>query len=467
MRIALVNIDLGYPIDFWPSKKQSIGIGYIAAILEQSGYSVEILEERFSGYKEIVQILKEKRFDIVGFNFIGLELSYDYLKARTIREAFDNPVTRLMNLVRSIHPKTLIVAGGYSATLWDEEVLRYTPVDIVVRGEGELPMLRLAKARDKKEDLSTTPSISFLDNGVVQRTEEDLIDMKALPKPIRTKHETDNWLMVNSSRGCYGSCTFCSTFSLYGEKKGSWWRGRKASSVIDEITQLYENGFSNIQFADDDFIGTSARRAEKIALGIIDRDLKVKLRFDTRVNNVEKELFVLLKSAGLKRVYLGCESGSQQDLRLFHKKTTLKQNVYAVKLAKSLGIQVNNGIIMFHPLSTVETLADNVAFIEEVEEEPALVQLASKMIVYKGTPLYYQMRAKGILDAPLTNYQIADPAARFVHDEFYKYAEKIQSAIKRKIENNYRSGDTNREAVYQGSDAHLKVFKELLREARK
>ena len=34
---------------------------------------------------------------------------------------------------------------------------------------------------------------------------------------------------------------------------------------------------------------------------------------------------------------------------------------------------------------------------EEVEDEPALVQLASEMFIYKGTPIHREMEAQGVL----------------------------------------------------------------------
>ena len=34
MEMLLLNLDLDYPIDIWPTKKQSIGLGYVEAVLE-------------------------------------------------------------------------------------------------------------------------------------------------------------------------------------------------------------------------------------------------------------------------------------------------------------------------------------------------------------------------------------------------------------------------------------------------
>lgn len=465
MKIALVSLDLGYPLDFWPSKKQSVGLGYIAAVLQEGGHEATILEERFLGYDVVMRILETESFEVVGFKFIGLELSQSYLQARTLAEAFDNPVTRAMRIVRHVHPETLIVAGDYSATLWDEETLRLTPTDIVVRGEGELAMLCLVEARCHGAKYHTVPGISWLDGDTICRTPGKLVDLDTLPKPIHQPHVSDEWLMINSSRGCYSRCTFCATFALYGEAKDNWWRCRQPFSVVDEIEMAADQNIHNIQFADDNFIGSDPDRAEKIARQIIGRNLKVNLRFDARVTDVKEPLFRILKEAGLKRVYLGCESGSRQDLKLFRKGTTVEQNVRAVNLAKSLSIEVNTGIIMFHPLSTLETLHDNIVFLEEVEDEPALVQLASEMFIYKGTPFYRDMAALGLLNAPLTTYQILDPATRWVHREFFKYAKQAQAELIRSADQKYRVGDAKRDIVYNTSAEHLRVFKDLLRQA--
>jgi len=122
---------------------------------------------------------------------------------------------------------------------------------------------------------------------------------------------------------------------------------------------------------------------------------------------------------------------------------------------------------MFHPLSTLETLMDNITFIEKVEDEPVLVQLASEMFIYKGTPIYREMKARGLLNLPLTTYQIVDPAARWVHDEFFNYAKKVQIELMRYVDKKYRSGDAKRDVVYQTSEEYLRVFKNLLREAKR
>jgi anaerobic magnesium-protoporphyrin IX monomethyl ester cyclase len=468
MKALLVNLDLGYPIDIWPSRKQSIGLGYVGAVLIEQGHEVNILEERFlGGSDKIFKKLIEEKYDVASFSFTGFELSKPYLEASTLGEAFSNPVSEAVRLIKSTHPETKVILGGYSATFWDREIFQFLPVDFICRGEAEVSIVQLLSAILENSPLEEVRGISWIKNGELCRNPIKLPDLEKLPRPLRLPYEAEDWIMVNSSRGCYGQCTFCSTFALYGEKKGNWWRGRAALSVVSELEELTEVGYSNFQFAEDDFIGTQPERAREIAEEIIKRNISCSLMFDCRVNEVQPDLFRLLREAGLKRVYLGCESGSRRDLRFFRKGTTVEQNIRAVQTLKSLEVEVNPGMIMFHPLSTLETIEDNIQYLEQLGGEPALVELASEIIVYKGTPIHREMVSKGVLNLPLTTYRIIDPRAQWVRTKFLEYAGQEQEKIKQLLDAPYRKGDHLRGVVYQPNSEHFRVFKEIIREARK
>ena len=265
-KVLLVNLDLGYPIDIWPTKKQSIGLGYIGAVLETKGHEVDLLEERFVGKHKIFKVLTEEAYDVAGFSFTGFEMSKSYIEANTLLEAFNNPVTEAIKLVKSTHPETKIVLGGYSATFWDEEILYLLPVDAICRNEAEISILELLSAIEANTSYTKVSGISWIKDGKIYRTPVKLPDIEKLPRPLRLPHEPEDWIMVNTSRGCYNRCTFCSTFASYEEPKGCWWRGRSASSVVRELEELVAQRYRNFQFADDTFIGSQPERAKAIAL---------------------------------------------------------------------------------------------------------------------------------------------------------------------------------------------------------
>jgi len=464
MKIVLVNLDLDYPIDFYPSKKQSIGIGYLAAVLNKQGHETIILEERFHTYRDVRDSLLYTSYDVIGFSFTGFEFSKSYNEGNSLQDLFNNPVINLICDIKNHKPNQIIILGGYSASFWDNELLSLFPINYILRSESEVAIVKLMDYLNSNIDISNVPNLSYTNNGVIYRNDcIALPNLNDLPIPIRLKHEPSDWITINSSRGCYGQCSFCTTFSLYGEKQESWWRARTPKSVFDEILYLVSLGYQNFAFAEDNFIGTEPERALNIANMIISSGIKCNFRFDCRTKDIEYGLFSAWAKAGLKRIFVGSESGSKIDLELYKKGIDAETNITGINIAKSLGVAVNAGVIMFNPLSTLETLESNINFLERIDEIPQLVQLASKLVVFKGTTIARYFEELNIVKYPFYRYQIKDAAASWVHDEFFNYANNIINRIRTK---EYRSGDTERDFAYFPDSEHLLFFKKLIKEAK-
>ena len=62
-------------------------------------------------------------------------------------------------------------------------------------------------------------------------------------------------------------------------------------------------------------------------------------------NFKRKNIYALLKSAGLRRVYLGIESGSRSQLRRYCKGVTVKESSIAIKILRELGLDIEVGFI--------------------------------------------------------------------------------------------------------------------------
>ncbi len=358
-KIALVNLDLEYPIDMWPSRKQSIGLAYISAVLMRAGFDVDLYDCRVNCTADSVKKnLLSREYNLIGFSFTGLELSKSYLRASNLKAAFRNVVTLLAKAVKKKWPKTKIIFGGYSATFWAKEILSTLDfVDYVCLGEGEMVMLDLANLLWKGKSEFDLSGLAYLKYGrLFWKPRPKLVALDSLPLPDRVGINPKEWIMINSSRGCYGRCTFCSTFAFYGEPEHPWWRARSADSVLKEIKALIKhNQAKKFQFAEDNFIGLDPNRIKFMIEGLLEMNTSLRFRFDCRVNDVlaNKDLFHLLKRLGPPRIYLGCESGHQKTLDFFRKGTTVQQNIQAVNFLTELGIDVNPGLIMFHPFTTM------------------------------------------------------------------------------------------------------------------
>ena len=71
-------------------------------------------------------------------------------------------------IVKGSHPDSKVLFGGYSSTYYQQELIRYPQVDMVMRGDStEIPVGELFAALDKSEDLSSVQNLTWKEGKVV------------------------------------------------------------------------------------------------------------------------------------------------------------------------------------------------------------------------------------------------------------------------------------------------------------
>ncbi|MBW2093028.1 MAG: B12-binding domain-containing radical SAM protein, partial [Deltaproteobacteria bacterium] len=271
-----------------------------------------------------------------------------------------------VNLLRENGCKTHITLGGYLPTLAPEKTLDvFTGADSLVMNEGEQTFAELIQALKTGRSLEMPGLLTrdalrkgtFIPRPLIQ-------DLDSLPFPDRPGQVGPSevtWLY--SSRGCNSHCTFCSIHVFY---KNCGWRPRSADNVVEEIEYLVrKRGVREIQFCDDNFLcgRKGLRRAREIASAIIKRGLDISFTIECRLESVDRELFKLLKKAGLNTVLVGVESVDDKSLELFKKPRHQDLLERALDILDSLGIKVHLGFIMFNPTSTMASIRKNIRFL--------------------------------------------------------------------------------------------------------
>ena len=175
--------------------------------------------------------------------------------------------------------------------------------------------------------------------------------------------------VLSSSRGCHGNCSFCEGNIHRSFTEGPSYRAKSANRVVDEIEYVVSKYNHRIfAFADDNFIvdGIMGKeRAKEIAKKILERKLKIRFTIECRSDDIDIEVFSLLRIAGLLKVFVGIESGSQSVLDRYNKETTVKQNEHAIRVLNSLGIKCEPGYIFFDPATTKKELLDTYDFFSQ------------------------------------------------------------------------------------------------------
>ncbi len=397
-------------------KQGNLGLGYLAAVLRQHGYSVRVVDVEQKP-EEILRIAQEINPLAIGFSLIFQFFIVQY--------------AALLYVLRANGVDCHFTMGGHFPSLSYEQTMELAPeLDSVVRFEGEMTLLELADAISTGKDWHDI-------HGIVYRRGQELIatparalveDLDQLPYPERNyQPETvlgRNIMPILASRGCARTCSFCSIHTFYRAAPGRIVRTRKPVQVVQEMRMLHEErGVTIFLFQDDDFplFGTVWRRWAGEFVDELHRSglpKKVIWKMNCRADAVDRELFIRMREAGLYLVYMGLESGSEQGLETLHKQITVEQNLRAVKLLKSIGLMWEYGFMLLDPSSTFESVRENLNFLRTILADGCLPVTFCRMLPYDGTPIKDELVRTGRLRGDVCNpdYDFLNPRLA----EFYE-----------------------------------------------
>lgn len=424
MRILLINP----ASDFLTFKTHEVlGLGYLAAALDHAGHHVEIYDCNFQDASTgvVAGKVRRSRYEMVGLaTMIG-------------------KTAHALRIAAAIGPNSgaFIVMGGYSATYeYDSIMNECSAVDCIVRGEGEEVLVDLAAKLENGEDWRGLASVVHREgSGVVANPMRALpMNLDTIKFPWRSPFlDRIGLASILSTRGCYAKCSFCNIQEFYNLSGYGGIRTRSAKDVVDEIELIHHQyGLRKFLFIDDDMLGAEfydKGRSVAIASEILERGLKIEFEVAGRANDVIKfeSALAAMKKAGLVRVYIGIESGSESQLKRQRKGVKVKHNLEALAILKRQGLGLDMGFIPFDPWSTPEETIDNVRFLESsgVMEAGNLNTMAVTTILYPGTGLYDKAKEEGLF-VRAANYTYA---YRFKHAEYEDLFTRIIYTIKSKL----------------------------------
>ncbi|MEJ2636206.1 MAG: radical SAM protein [Calditrichia bacterium] len=354
-----------------------LGIGYLASVLEKNGHTVSVID--FQAEPEKTNTVDFSKYDVVGISS-------------------DTPrFNAAIELGRQIRAKGVpVVFGGYHATFLDDEAINKGAADFVIRGEGEYPMLELIEKMQRGGELGNIRGLTYKPNGEIKRNPSASLiqDLDELPFPTRNIFAEDRYLSifddrkmatVLTSRGCPFDCYFCASSRFAGLK----WRRRSLDSVFSELDQLIQQGYHSFIFIDDNFT-LSYRRTMDFCNEVLARKWDIKWWCFSRVDSVVKHPDMVRKmaEAGNRSVFLGLESGNQDTLDYFQKKTTLEMQEKAVRILKDNNIRIFGSFILGELHETRKMIKETIKFAKKLNPDTCQFSLLTP---YPGSRLFQQM----------------------------------------------------------------------------
>ncbi len=360
-----------------------LGICYLAAVLEQAGIAVDVLDaaaERLS-HEDVRQYMQEGNFDILGIT--------------STTNGFFRAVGLAYHIKEWAGASIPIILGGHHMTDMPAHAMSFDCFDYGVVGEGERTILELL------EVLAGTRSAGQC-KGIAYREDDQLIftpprplidDLDTVPFPARhLLRNTDVYhslltdvqympkLSIVANRGCPFKCTFCSTASM-----GNRYRVPSAAYHLREIQHLQEHfGVREIFFVGSTFTA-SRERTEEFCDLMLQEKVKISWTASTRVDVVDRELLKKMKAAGCWRVRLGIESGSQEVMNFIKKAITKERVRQVVDMCHEIGISTKGFFIIGHLIDTKETIEETINFAVSLPLADVTVQLNTPL---PGTPQY-------------------------------------------------------------------------------
>lgn len=301
------------------------------------GISPDDLLERFDGKTEVVGI--------------------------SVNEAVSHAVSLdIMQVLRSRYSHLKFVFGGHHATAVADELVNKQNVDYVVLSEGEVTILELVNALEKKEPVDSIDGIVWKHGSnerkhfVEDPSSLNVYHTDVLPLEnywrIRYAHGPTNgrYMNVVTSRGCPYNCKFCPS-PMMSQRK---WRPRSPESVVEEFEYYIDKyGVRDFHINDENF-SSSPERTRRICDLITEKQLNVTFCMPSgiKVETVSVDLLNRLRKAGCKFLTLSAETGSERLLKLMGKPVDLEHLMKMTRHAHKIGIRTSCFFMIGYPGET-------------------------------------------------------------------------------------------------------------------
>lgn len=329
-----------------------MGSLYLGTILFNHGYQVQILNENVLA-KEIDPF--EINADIFCISSLTVNANRSKLLASQLKQ---------------IHPISKIFIGGIHASLLPEEFIEVA--DHVIIGEAEEIILDIMEDKFKEKiiqgsrtkDLENLPKVNYSLLLGIQ-------NMKLIP--------------IMTSRGCPFDCNFCTVTKIFGKN----FRMQSPKRIVEEIENTFRYFKKQTFFIYDDNFAANKERVNEFCDILIEKKININWVAQVRSDLArDPELIAKMASAGLKLVFIGFESISDETLKILHKSQTKSDIEKAIRTFHEYGVDIHGMFMFGEDNETAENISETAEF--AIENKIDTIQF---MIItpFPGTQFFDQI----------------------------------------------------------------------------
>jgi anaerobic magnesium-protoporphyrin IX monomethyl ester cyclase len=188
---------------------------------------------------------------------------------------------------------------------------------------------------------------------------ENLVDYKLFPDAAF------NWFVTTrTAKSCPFSCSFCDFPQRSG--KYTYLDFEHVEQEMNNIAKI--PSVTTVTFIDDTFNVPKVRFREFCQL-LIDKAYGLRWNCYYRSDHGDRATIELMKRAGCEGVFLGVESGSDEQLKRMNKTARRKNYLSAISDFRDVGIATYASVIIGFPGETAATVAETESLLTEARPD--------------------------------------------------------------------------------------------------
>jgi len=313
---------------------------------------------------------------------------------------------RVARFIKKIDPSILIVIGGYHVTVLYKQVVKKDCsgyFDFIMRGEADLSFNELLNELESEKEFYKIKGLSYKkDNKWFHNPSRPLENLEDIRVPDRNSRIwkgyhflSEKYDTIETSRGCFNYCKFCSIREMYGHS----YRRYSINRIIQDIKSAEKRGIKYLFFVDDNF--TCDARDMKWFNTLLDAIIENRLndiQYATQASSIgmgwDERIIKKMRKAGFDFVFLGMENISPENLKYYKKGNIINYTKRAVKFLRDNRIIIMGGLVMGMEEDREDNFKLNFKYLIESKVDNLMAQVLTP---YPGTELRNELMQKGLI----------------------------------------------------------------------